>query len=319
MSGTTETGRCRVAVRTIRRTGWGGALGWLGGVGALLSLAGCVCAGRTPPQPPGRSSYLQAVDHDLAEAARNLADGRLTGREYLDLASDRAAKARRYRDDPKWREAAKQGDRDQDGVPDPLDTCNSPYLTPTDENGCPPAPPRPECPPGESPCPGPSPDDDQRTRDLLDQATLLFNPACDGAPAPRASNPLAWGRGNQGDLSTNTFFLLVDKVKGSPPGCDLFYEMEFRIELAHLGPNPLVRYMTVLFRSSEDLTPLDPSRAVFRIPLFGALSPNRSDLYTALFHAKTVRWRVRAVNGSQATSPWSAMTLKNSTSGGLPF
>lgn len=300
MSGTTETRR------------------WLGGAGALLALAGCVCAGHTPPQPPGRSSYLQAVDHDLAEAARSFADGRLTSREYLDLASDRAAKARRYRDDPDWREAAKQGDRDQDGVPDPLDTCNSPYLTPTDEKGCP-APPRPECPPGESPCPGPSPDDDQRTRDLLDQATLLFNPACDGAPTPRASNPLAWGRGNQGDLSINTFFLLVDKVKGSPPGCDLFYEMEFRIELAHLGPNPLVRYMTVLFRSSEDLTPLDPSRAVFRIPLLGALSPNRGDLYAALFNAKTVRWRVRAVNGSQATSPWSAMTLKSSTPGGLPF
>jgi|GEM_PF-2855805 len=293
------------------------ALGAIAVISAVLSLAGCACR-RTSPEKPGANPYLQAVNSDLAEAARSFADGRLTGRQYQALSSDRAAKARRYRDDPGWRAAAKQGDRDKDRVPDSLDSCASPYLTPTDEKGCPPPVP-PECATGETPCPGPGPDDDQRARDLLDQATLLFNPACDGSPAPRASNPLAWGHGTQGDFSLNTFFLLVDKVKGSSTGCDLFYEMEFRIELVHLGPNPLVRYITVLFRSGEDLTPFDPRQAVFRVPLLGALSPARGDLYTALFHASSVRWRVRAVNGAQATSPWSVMKPKNPTSGGLPF
>jgi len=286
---------------------------------AVLALSGCVCAGRTYPVKPPGNEYLKAVEADLSEAARGFVDGRLTGREYDAVASDRAAKARRYRDDPKWRDAATKGDKDGDRVPDPLDACPSPYLTPTDERGCD-APTRPECAAGETQCPGPSPDDDRRTRDLLDQATILINPACDGASALQASNPLAWGRGSLGDPSINTFYFLVDKVKGGPPGCDLFYEMEFRIELVHLGPDPLVRYITVLYRGGEDLTPLDPTRAVFSLPLLGGtLPPARGDLYVALFHARSVRWRVRAVNGAQATSPWSAMKLKNPVPGGLPF
>jgi hypothetical protein len=285
----------------------------------VLSLAGCVCAGRTYPVKPVGNEYLRAVESDLAEAARGFVDGRLTGRQYDAVTTDRAAKARRYRDDSKWRDAANKGDQDKDRVPDPLDACPSPYLAPTDERGCP-APTRPECAAGEVPCPGPSPDDDRRTRDLLDQATILINPACDGASALQASNPLAWGRGSLGDPSINTFYFLVDKVKGSKSGCDLFYEMEFRIELAHLGPDPLVRYITVLYRSGEDLTPLDPSRAVFSLPLLGGtLPPARGDLYVALFQARSVRWRVRAVNGAQATSPWSAMKPKIPVAGGLPF
>jgi hypothetical protein len=285
-----------------------GRVRWLGGAGALLALAGCVCAGRTSPERPGTNpsspSFLRAVDSDLGEAARRFADGQLTGRQYLDLASDRAAKARRYRDDPSWRDAAKQGDQDKDRVPDPLDRCPSPYLTPTNEEGCPP-PTRPGTEPG--------PDDDQRTRDLLDQATFLFNPACDGSPAPRASNPLAWGHGT-GD-TRNTFFFVIGKVESPPPGCDVFYEMEFRIELLHLGPEPLVRYITVLFRRGEDITPLDSSRAVLSLPFGEFLTPARADLWGALTNARSVRWRVRAVNGAQATSSWSPMKAKNETVG----
>jgi hypothetical protein len=290
--------------------------GAMGALAAALVLAGCTSQGRTSPKMPGTDPYLQAVNSDLAEAARSFVEGRLTGRQYLDLSSDRAAKARRYRDDPSWRAAAKQGDWDQDRVPDPLDSCSSPYLTPTDEKGCPP-PTRPECVPGQVPCPETGPDDDAKVRGLLDQATLLFNPACDGAPAPRASNPLTWGHGSL--EARNTFFLVVGKAGSMPPGCDLFYEMEFRIEVLHLGPNPLVRYITVLFRGAEDLTPLDPRRAVFSLPLEETGKPARGDLWGALTNAGSVRWRVRALNGAQATSPWSVMTPKNPTAGGLSF
>jgi hypothetical protein len=278
-----------------------------------LALAGCSCLGHQSPETPKANPYLQAVNADLAEAARRFADGKLTGRQYQDLASDRAAKARRYRDDAAWRDAAKSGDRDQDRVPDPLDSCVSSPFTPTDEKGCPP-PAHPDCISGDVPCPPTSPDDDARLRGLLDQATILFNPACDGAPPPRASNPFAWGHG-----TPDTFILIVGKAGSPPPGCDLFYEMELRIEVLHHGPDPLVRYITVLFRHSEDLTPLDPKRAVFRLPLDETGKPARADLWGALQNAGSVRWRVRAINGAQASSAWSVMTPKNQTVGGLPF
>jgi hypothetical protein len=289
------------------------ALRAIAAIVGILALAGCSCLARKSPKPPKANPYLEAVNADLAEAAHRFADGKLTGREYQDLASDRVAKARRYRDDTAWRDGAKLGDRDQDRVPDPLDACVSSPFTPTDEKGCPP-PAHPDCIPGDVPCPATSPDDDARLRGLLSQATILFNPACDGAPPPRASNPFAWGHS-----TPDTFLLMVGKAGSPPRGCDLFYEMEFRIELLHHGSDPLVRYITVLFRNGEDLTPLDSARAVFSLPLDETGNPARGDLWGALQNAGAVRWRVRAINGAQASSAWSVMTPKKQTVGGLIF
>jgi hypothetical protein len=80
-----------------------------------------------------------------------------------------------------------------------------------------------------------------------------------------------------------------------------------------------VRYITVLFRNGEDLTPLVSARAVFSLPLDETGKPARGDLWGALQNAGAVRWRVRAINGAQACSAWSVMTPKKQTVGGLIF
>lgn len=278
----------------------------------LLVLAGCAArSGRT---------YLARLDADAREAADGFTQGRLSGREYLALSIDRAGKVRRFHEDEGWRAAA-TADRDQDGVPDRYDACaDTPRLQPTDERGCP-WKPRPDCGERDSRC-GPTLEDDRRTRDLLDRATVMFNPRCDGSPAPQTPEPQEWGRGPQTPAGTHGFNLAVTEVTHPRPGCDLFYEMDFRVEWQPppSPPNqPKVKYITVLFKASEDLKPGDPRRAVFGIPMPEEIpaSPARDELRRALSRFENVRWRVRAVNGAQMTSSWSAVREQGPASAGV--
>ncbi len=283
-------------------------------VPALLAvaLAGC----RTTLRGP---AFAKAIDADLATAAARFVDGGLTGREYLDLVADRAGKARRLATDPAWRAAADSpgGDRDGDRVPDGLDACPSPPFAVTDERGCPP-PPRPPdgCEPGDFRCGGPWAEDDRRTRDLFEAVTLMFNLACDDSPTPQTPEPLDWGRGRQRAAGTVGFNLAVTEVDNQLPGCELFYEVQFR----EVSPPPgePARFIGVLFRAGEDLRPDDPRRVVFGLPLPPPEGmPKRAELIHLLGHPDPVRWRVRAVNGAQKSSGWSPMRLQGPASGGV--
>jgi hypothetical protein len=278
-----------------------------------LAVCGCTAVLHERPADEAPSAYVAHVEGDLREAARRFADGRMSGRDYLTLATDRAGKARRYHDDPTWRAAATRGDRDGDGVPDGKDGCETPPLTPTDERGCP----LPPCDPRNPECARPSPEDDRRARDLLEHATLMFNPACEGSPVPETPDPLEWGRGRQTPTGTMGFNLAVTEVHNQPPGCELFYEIEFRVEWQAPPGQARTRYLNVLFRATDDLKPADPRRAVFGIPVGPPVSPSRDLLRQSLLLFLDVRWRVRAVNGAQAASPWSAMRKQGPAAAGV--
>jgi hypothetical protein len=278
-----------------------------------LGMVGCSAALHEGPESPAQSAYLAQIDAYLSDAARRFADGRMSGRDYLTLATDRAGKARRFHDDAKWRAAATRGDRDGDAVPDPEDRCETPPLTPTGERGCP----LPRCDPRDPACGQPSPDDDRRTRDLLDRGVLMFNPACENSLIPQTPEPLQWGRGTQTPTATMGFNLAVTEVTNQRPGCELFYEIEFRIEWQAPPGQQRLRYISVVFRASEDLKPADPHRAVFGIPMLPPVSPARDLLRQALSRFLDVRWRVRAVNGAQAASPWSAMRAQGPAAAGV--
>lgn len=282
-------------------------------VALALCAAACASGAGKRPTPHERSPYVARLEGDLREAARRFADGGMAGRDYLALSIDRAGKARRFRADAGWRADAERGDRDRDGVPDVRDGCETPPLEATDERGCP----LPACDPREPACSRPSADDDQRTRELLDRAQLMFNPACEGSPVPQTPEPLEWGRGPQTPTSTHGFNLAVTQVTNQKPGCQLFYEIEFRLDSTPPPGQPRLRHVTVLFDAASDLKPGDPRRAVFGIPVGPPVSASRDQLRQGLLLFQDVRWRVRAVNGAQAASPWSSMRPQGPASAGV--
>lgn len=277
-------------------------------IAAILAMS-LGCAGR----PATRSAYLVQIDDDLRVAAQAFAAGSLDGRAYLALARDRAAKAQRYHDDAAWRRAADQGDRDRDGVPDAYDRCESPRGAPTDEHGCLRA--AVECPADRAEC-GPDAESDRRARQVLDDVKLLFNSRCDGSPTPQTPVPLRWGRGPQGGSGGHGFNLAVTRVDNQQAGCQFFYEIEVRIE--YPSP-PRVLYTNVLFDASEDLKPGEPRFAVFGVPMPEAIpvSPARDQLRKVFGEARVVQWRVRAVNGANAISPWSPVRSQGPAASGV--
>jgi hypothetical protein len=279
---------------------------WSLAVAMLVLGLGCATRGATRP------AYLVQIDDDLRVAAQAFAAGSLDGRTYLALARDRAAKAKRYHDDAAWRRAADLGDRDRDGVPDGYDRCESPHGTPTDEHGCPRA--AVECPADRAEC-GPDAEGDRRARQVMDDVKFLVNSRCDASPTPQTPLPLRWGRGPQGS-SGHGFNLAVTRVDNQQAGCQFFYEVEARIEYA--SP-PRVVYANVLFDAAEDLKPGEPRFAVFGIPMPEtiAVSPGRDRLRKIFGEARAVQWRVRAVNGANAISPWSPIRSQGPASSGV--
>jgi hypothetical protein len=287
-------------------------------VALALCAAACASGPRKRPDAPAQSPYVARLAGDLREAGRRFADGGLAGREYLALSIDRAGKARRFHADAAWRAEAERGDRDADGVPDARDACETAPLQPTDERGCP----LPPCDPRDPGCARPSADDDARTRELLEDALLMFNPACEGSPVPQTPEPLEWGRGTQTaagrlEVVTHGFNLAVTEVTNQKPGCQLFYELEFRLDSTPPPGQPRLRYLSVAFDAASDLQPGDARRAVFGIPVGPPVSPGRDQLRQGLLLFEDVRWRVRAVNGAQAASPWSPMRAQGPAPAGV--
>jgi hypothetical protein len=131
--------------------------------------------------------------------------------------------------------------------------------------------------------------------------------------------PLEWGRGPQTRHQTWGFNLAVAKVGGQPAGCEIFYEVQLRFIDPNAGnPSlPSSKIVTVVFSATEDLL-ADPRRAVFGIPMETALSPARAEAREAFAREYgRATWRVRAVNGSNRTSPWSPFVTQGPASSGV--
>jgi hypothetical protein len=257
-----------------------------------------------PALPRATARFIGTVNYDRARFALDLLQGHMTLAQYQAAAEDRRRKLQAHRDDLPYHLAVRR-DRDRDLVPDRSDRCpGTPFGQPTDDRGCPVVDPRP-------------PGDDDLFRRLLTGAKTIYNPSCKEAPRPLVPLTLEWGRGQQTKHGTTGFNLAVTKVGGMPPGCELFYEIQFRfIDPAQPQLPPSLR-VSVAYSATEDLL-ADPLRAVFGLPLSQPLSPGRTQAREA-FNTQYLRvsWRVRAVTGSGVASPWSPYVTQGPASGGV--
>jgi hypothetical protein len=253
---------------------------------------------------------LYAYAHfDRALFARQVLAGQLTLAHYFALVAERQAKLERLLGDPDGQEALLNGDRDRDLVPDERDRCpDTQYGLPTDENGCPVA------------VPPPNRAEEENWRRLIDNARQLHNPDCEDAPPPQTPQPLEWGRGGQPQHGTVGFNIAVAKVGGMPDGCELFYEIHFEFFDPAAGNLPPTKHVNVVFREGEDLLPAEPLRATFGLAVnMPITSAGRAAARQAMAQEyQKIRWRVRAVNGGNLASPWSAVVVQGPALLGVP-
>ncbi len=265
-----------------------------------------------PTLSPAAANLIGTVNADYARLAHDFVDGSLSLAAYRAARNDRRRKLAAMQADPAQQQALLDGDADGDLVPDSRDKCpNTPPDAPTDARGCP-----------VRVRPGANDVRDERSlRATLATSRTLFNKSCDGAPRPDIPAPLEWGRGAQTRFGTAGFNLAIAKISGQPAGCEVFYEIQIRFIDANPG-NPALppaKIITLVFSASEDLL-ADPVRAVFGLPVGGAaLTPARDNAQEA-FNRQYFRamWRVRAVNGANRSSPWSAFVTQGPAGGGVP-
>jgi hypothetical protein len=257
---------------------------------------------REPRTPGPLANFVAGVNTDLARAALQFLDGKLSYQSYMALMADRNRKFARSQTDSIFRAALASGDADGDLIPDALDGCqNTPDLTPTDDRGCPT--PAPACHGPQTTCY--AGDDVQRA---IGNLKLMYNKSCDDAPAPTTPSPLDWGRGFTGAPPSFGFNLLITRVNNEPPGCEVFYEVEFRFTNGPTGsPQPI--YVTAIFSERESLTN-DPHSVMLPLPVTKPLAGARARLAGGLSSYLGVSWRVRAVNGSNHYSLWSAIHVQ---------
>lgn len=270
-----------------------------------LLLSGCA----TRPL----EQYAIQFRGDLQKAAHSFVEGSMSGRDYLEVSKDRHRKWRALAANVRATHRQPGGDRDRDGVPDPIDRCETPPMQPTTDDGCP-LPPRPACDEAAARC-GPTTADDQRARDILSQIYFMFDANCDGSPTPQTPAPLEWGRGQQPALNDAGFNMSVTQVNNQLPTCRLYYEIE--LEAVDITVTGRVNHGRSLFRSSEDLRPLDARRAVFGVGAYISDLPGRQRMIDMFNQAEALRWRVRAVNGMGAKSSWSQWRTQGPASGGV--
>lgn len=257
------------------------------------------------------ANLIGTINAEYARLARDFVDGSLSLAAYRAAREDRRRKLAAMLADPARQQALLDGDMDGDLVPDSRDHCpNTPANTPTDANGCP-----------RRVRPGVNDARDERSlRSTLANSRTLFNKSCDNAPRPDIPAPLEWGRGAQTRLGTVGFNIAVAKISGQPANCEVFYEVQLRF----IDPNPgnpslpSAKIITVVFSGSEDLL-TDPVRAVFGLPVGTPALTSARDKAQEAFNRQYFRamWRVRAVNGANRASPWSAFVTQGPAGGGV--
>jgi hypothetical protein len=275
----------------------------------LLEIEAAKCF--NPALTAEAAHVVGTVHADRAYLAYQFLNGKISLTAYRAMRKDRSRKLVALESDAKAQQALMDGDADGDLVPDAMDRCpRTAAGVPTDAGGCPirVRPRRNDA------------ADERRLRATLAGSRTLFNRSCEGAPRPDIPSPLEWGRGRQTKLNTVGFNLAVAKIDGQPEGCEVFYEMQFRF----IEPNPgnpalsPTKIVTIVFSHSEDLLS-DPVRAVFGLPVApAALSAGRAAVREAFLREYfRASWRVRAVNGANQTSPWSAFVTQGPASGGV--
>ena len=256
-----------------------------------------------PHRPPGNAAFLGAFNADFARLGVMVNGGQLSAAEYGVLLRDRRRKYEAMLASGAAQDALAAGDADGDLVPDGSDRGRGPaYGLGTDDSGCPNTEP---------------PRGDRTIAAALSGATTLYNPSCKDAPPPIAPLPLEWGRGAQTKLGTMGFNLWVSRSGGEPVGCEIFYEFDLRFTNPGVAGLPPVLYAHMVMGEGEDLLGATNS-ATFGLPMNKALSPGRTKVRDALGTYGTVSWKVRAVNGSQVASPWSAVRTSGPASSGVP-
>ena len=264
-----------------------------------------------PTLSDAAAGAVGALNADRARLAHQFVTGKLTLTAWRAARRDRVRKATEVLSDPKAQQALLAGDADGDFVPDALDRCakTAPDV-PTDARGCP-IPVR----------PGTDDEaDERRLRATLGGSRTLLNPSCADAPPPARPSPVQWGRGSQTRFGTQGFNFAVAKVGGQPQGCEVFYEMQLRFIDQNPG-NPALppaKIVTITFSQKEDLLN-DANRAVFGVPVGNmTLSAGRGIAREAMLREYfRITWRVRAVNGANQTSPWSAFVTQGPAGTGV--
>ena len=265
-----------------------------------LETAFALC--EDPGRSPENAAFLGAFNSDYAHLGLMFVMGQLSPSEYRALQADRRRKYEAMVPSRAAQQTLAAGDADGDLVADRIDHCpNTPYGMETDDNGCP---------------EGHAPQGDPAITRALAGTTVLYNPSCKDAPPPIMPVPLQWGRGQQTIHATQGYNLLMTRSGGQPPGCEIFYELELRFTNPGLAGAPPVLYTHMVMREAEDLLGATGT-ATFGLPVNQPLSPGRTAVRDAMGVYSTVSWKVRAVNGSQVASPWSAVRTAGPASSGV--
>lgn len=265
-----------------------------------LEIAFALC--EDPARTPANAAFLGAFNADFAHLGSMFAAGALSLAEYRLVSTDRSRKYQAMLASPTAQATLAAGDADGDLVPDRSDRCpGTVYGVATDDSGCPTS---------------PAPKGDASLVRALSGTKVLYNPSCKDAPPPLMPVPMEWGRGQQTKLGTVGYNLWVSRSGGEPPGCEIFYEFDLRFTNPSVAGSPPVFYAHMVMREGEDLLTSTTS-ATFGLPLGPSLSPGRNAVRDAMGNYSTVGWKVRAVNGSQVASPWSAVRIAGPASSGV--
>lgn len=232
---------------------------------------------------------------DSFSAASRLAQRVFSPAEYLAITKDRARKQAAVEKNPHW---CGKHDSDGDYVPDDFDTCpGTPSLSPTDDRGCldwtlPPAP------------------TGEEFEEVLNSYYIMVHPACEGAGPLYPLRPLFHKRSHPhgGPFWAS---LIHTRVANQPQGCPIWYQFDI------LRPTPSlpedIRFSFFFQHSEEEeflLKPalmesqLIPAEAIQFIAYSTDDNSARSALALTPLYIRFY-WRVRALNGNGALSPWS--------------
>jgi hypothetical protein len=236
--------------------------------------------------------YASRANVDFYYAAGKAMAREFSPAQYLSLVYDRTRKLNLSKSNPQqW--CAWRGMKDSDGdwIPDAFDKCpGTPDLTATDDNGCP---------DGKLP-PAPSADEFEKA---IDSTFFLFNPNCNNAPG--MPPPLPGGAFFWPCCPDRGAFILVSRITNQPPDCPVWYLLEIQ-ELSGQTPGYIYSVAFMDLDHNPDLVNL--GRPV--PPSFIQFNPHSTDPGTTgrlgnTAPPKHIRYRVKAINGNGAKSPWS--------------
>ncbi|HYY41667.1 MAG TPA: thrombospondin type 3 repeat-containing protein [Pyrinomonadaceae bacterium] len=260
------------------------------------ALAGC----NGQPVSPAEASFIGATNVDYFRLARLVVAHQLTPAAYLARMRDRARKVRRARRDRQWLEEFARGDDDGDLVPNERDRCpRTPELTATDDTGCPTNERLPAAP------------SDRELQRVLGAMHVAISPACAQASMPTTPNLLRITERRALKFESLLIDFTVQKVKGQPSGCTVFYEFEYDLAGRNCSNEAETAHGFVIMQTA-DIVSTDqttPTQEVLRLvrsaPSTIGAADDRQFFATRGHCYDSWHWRVRAINANGLSSFWS--------------